>query len=135
MDGVTAMTAGPHGSFLMSIEHTCSRCGTERPANAPAGLCPRCLLRLGLGAGLRAGGLTDASGTSSGAAGPSPASGLLSDLDMTVGHVPRVHLRDVSTDATRPARTLPESLPGLAGDGGAAITSSVRSPAAAWVSC
>src|SRR5688572_23637594 len=28
---------------------TCSKCQTELPANAPAGVCPKCLLQAGLG--------------------------------------------------------------------------------------
>ncbi len=39
----------------MPVEEPCPRCGAGRPANAPAGLCPRCLLRLGLDADLSAG--------------------------------------------------------------------------------
>ena len=30
----------------------CPRCGAERPADAPGGLCPRCLLRFAIGVGL-----------------------------------------------------------------------------------
>ena len=33
----------------MAAENTCSHCGSKQPADAPAGLCPQCLLRLGLG--------------------------------------------------------------------------------------
>ncbi|MDB5337908.1 MAG: prkC 34 [Planctomycetaceae bacterium] len=32
----------------MSVSQTCSQCGAEVPANAPAGLCPACLLKAGL---------------------------------------------------------------------------------------
>ena len=119
----------------MSIEHSCPRCGTERPANAPAGLCPRCLLRLGLDAGLMGAtrndpvepngasglktvGVPDPTGTSSSVPPPSRAPGLLSALDGAIGPVPRVHLRDGSTDPTRLARTRSEGLPSVAGDGG-----------------
>ena len=33
----------------MSTKGHCSRCGMELPADAPAGICPRCLLQAGLG--------------------------------------------------------------------------------------
>jgi len=33
----------------MPTQRTCEECGTELPANAPQGLCPRCLANMGLG--------------------------------------------------------------------------------------
>src|SRR5882757_4426432 len=33
----------------MAAEQTCKECGAELPANAPQGLCPRCLASMGLG--------------------------------------------------------------------------------------
>ncbi len=33
----------------MTTKQTCGECGTELPANAPQGLCPRCLAGMGLG--------------------------------------------------------------------------------------
>ena len=36
----------------MPANDRCPNCGAQRPATAPAGLCPQCLLRLGLGADL-----------------------------------------------------------------------------------
>src|SRR5438132_1423222 len=33
---------------MMSDEKRCPKCGTKRPANAPEGLCPRCLLQFAL---------------------------------------------------------------------------------------
>ena len=35
----------------MAAPGFCPDCGSKQPANAPDGLCPHCLLRLGLGAG------------------------------------------------------------------------------------
>ena len=32
----------------MTDKISCNRCGSELPANAPAGVCPRCLLQAGL---------------------------------------------------------------------------------------
>src|SRR5467141_1356911 len=32
----------------MSEERTCEECGAELPANAPQGLCPRCLVSMGI---------------------------------------------------------------------------------------
>lgn len=32
----------------MTEQATCKKCGSELPANAPAGVCPRCLLQAGL---------------------------------------------------------------------------------------
>ena len=36
----------------MTDTNRCPRCGAERPADAPGGLCPRCLLQFAIGAGL-----------------------------------------------------------------------------------
>jgi serine/threonine protein kinase len=33
----------------MTEKRTCDECGAELPANAPQGLCPRCLANMGLG--------------------------------------------------------------------------------------
>src|SRR4051795_2441196 len=73
---------------------TCPRCGAARLANAPAGLCPRCLLQHGLRAGQAPGmseevaepGRTDERAAGSGVTlswmrHPSRPSGLLSALD------------------------------------------------------
>ena len=38
----------------MTDTNPCPRCGAERPADAPGGLCPRCLLQFGIGLGLSA---------------------------------------------------------------------------------
>ena len=38
----------------MTDTNRCPRCGAERPADAPGGLCPRCLLQFGIGLGLSA---------------------------------------------------------------------------------
>src|SRR5690242_14734161 len=56
----------------------CRECGAKRPADAPGGLCPACLLRAAL-------------------AGGAPAEGnpsTLARLAKTLADVPRVHLRD-----------------------------------------
>jgi hypothetical protein len=36
----------------MTDTKRCPPCGAERPADAPGGLCPRCLLQFAIGAGL-----------------------------------------------------------------------------------
>ena len=35
----------------MAEEQKCPKCGAELPANAPEGLCPRCLIKLGVQTG------------------------------------------------------------------------------------
>ena len=81
----------------MAERPTCPRCGSELPARAPQGLCPRCLLREGLDSealSLANGGVPAATLTLSAEAdGP----GVLATLAATVGPLPRVLLRD--TDA------------------------------------
>ena len=56
----------------MDPAQACPRCGAARLANAPAGLCPRCLLRHGLRAGPAGPGADAASRRSRGAARPWP---------------------------------------------------------------
>ncbi len=36
----------------MGTEHKCSTCGKALEANAPGGLCPECLIKVGLGSGV-----------------------------------------------------------------------------------
>jgi len=84
----------------MEAANTCPRCGSARLANAPAGLCPRCLL----GHGLRVGQPGEA--------------GILSTLDESLGPVPRVLLREASAGEERPARTSSEEVPAAVGDAG-----------------
>jgi serine/threonine-protein kinase len=88
-------TAGGHP---MTADNRCLNCGAQRPASAPAGLCPQCLLRLGLGADL-SNGRGDAGTTSRTAGGP-PAS-VLEVLTAMAGPLPRVTLHDTEA-ADRP---------------------------------
>ena len=67
----------------MSGERTCPDCRSTLPADAPRGLCPRCLM----GAALSAGDATAAH-----ARGP----GVLETLAQSIGPVPRVLLRDTT---------------------------------------
>src|SRR4051794_29266578 len=99
----------------MDPENACPRCGSARLANAPAGLCPRCLLENALRAGrigMPGDPVADPGATDEGPAclGVAPSvvhrsrpSGILSTLDETVGPVPRVLLRDAAADGARPA--------------------------------
>jgi eukaryotic-like serine/threonine-protein kinase len=99
----------------MAPQGFCPDCGSKQPANAPDGLCPHCLLRLGLGEGASLGrpgeegtGRTDeltaehlhrSARRSSAIAEDSRASGILMALDQSIGPVPRVLLRDGPADA------------------------------------
>ena len=116
---------------------TCPRCGTASPANSPAGLCPQCLLRLGLEAqfpmGLTSRAELSGKGTvyhrpdsddgyferaiSPGSA-PAATSGVLGALDESIGPIPRVLLRNVEADDLRLVRPIADDLPELAGDPG-----------------
>jgi Flp pilus assembly protein TadD/tRNA A-37 threonylcarbamoyl transferase component Bud32 len=120
-------------SEAMPVNPICSQCGSERPSNAPTGLCPQCLLRLGLGPNL---GLSDgvrAAGPPALSAirgavgrqpshcpaaetGPHPAPGVLTALNETIGPIPRVLLRDGSADDPRPVRPRSDEMPDLAGE-------------------
>lgn len=97
----------------------CPRCGSARLANAPAGLCPRCLL----GNGLRVAQIGEPDDDGLGVApfgrqhGPRP-SGVLSTLDEALGPIPRVLLREATFAEERPARTASETLPVAVGDAG-----------------
>ena len=82
----------------------CPSCGAQRPADAPRGHCPRCLLRQGLdGASLslshagELGAVVDFSG-----------SRVLETLAAIVGPVPRVLLRDSDDGAEPPVLVLPD---------------------------
>jgi serine/threonine-protein kinase len=77
----------------------CPSCHAERPANAPAGLCPRCLLRNGLASEAlslyragEVGATIDLSGPPS----------ILETLADSVGPVPRILLRDTDTGSEPP---------------------------------
>src|SRR4051812_500060 len=82
----------------MPANDRCPNCGAPRPAAAPAGLCPQCLLRLGLGADLSNG--RGDSRTSSRTAG-GPTASVLDVLSATAGPLPRVTLHDTEA-ADRP---------------------------------
>src|SRR5262245_23021290 len=102
----------------MGPANACPGCGAARLANAPAGLCPRCLLGHGLRADPNGWSGEDGAG-SGGSAGlgvtpavgrrPTRPSGILSTLDETIGPVPRVLLRDGSVNGERPARACSEA--------------------------
>jgi serine/threonine-protein kinase len=107
----------------MPSDPTCPRCGASRPANGLEGVCPRCLLRLGLGDDLSAGpaatlsfvGLREPDAEQARAR----ISGVLEGLAESVGPVPRVLLRDgPGGDSPRPVRPRSEEMPRLAGEGG-----------------
>jgi serine/threonine protein kinase len=115
----------------MNSANVCPRCGAARLANAPAGLCPRCLLRLGFCAVQTAGSLGEVGEScgSPGATSPLGAthssvrlalrpSGILSTLDPAIGPVPRVLLCDASADVSRPGRSSTETIPASVGDAG-----------------
>jgi eukaryotic-like serine/threonine-protein kinase len=105
----------------MDPADACARCGASRMANAPAGLCPRCLLGHGLRAGQAGGPDAErggAGGAPTGGWSPSRHSGILSTVDRAVGPVPRVLLRDVSAGDDRPALACSEAMPASAGDAG-----------------
>jgi eukaryotic-like serine/threonine-protein kinase len=105
----------------MDPAHACPRCGTPRLANAPAGLCPRCLLQNGLAAGRITGpgeGAADPGVTPLFARHRTRPSGILSALDETFGPVPRLLLHDGPADGARPALPCSEEMPASAGDAG-----------------
>ncbi len=77
----------------MPDARTCSDCGSELPARAPEGLCPRCLL----GAGLNSDTLSVSRSGDVGATMSLGSGGVLETITATLGAVPRVLLRD--TDA------------------------------------
>lgn len=105
----------------MDSANVCPRCAAPRMANAPAGLCPRCLLGHGLRVGSECG--PDAGGGGVGRAltgpwSPHRHSGVLSTVDQAVGPIPRVLLRDGSAGDDRPALACSEAMPASAGDAG-----------------
>jgi eukaryotic-like serine/threonine-protein kinase len=105
----------------MDLAQACPHCGAPRLANAPVGLCPRCLLKNGLaavgiaGPGERA---VDLGATPSIARHRPRPSGILSTVDDIVGPVPRVLLRDGPSEVARPALPFSEEMPASAGDAG-----------------
>src|SRR5947209_15356042 len=89
---------------MMAEKTTCPGCGSELPARAPRGLCPRCLLRAGLGGGARSLSHAGEVGATMDLSGPQS---VLETLAASVGPVPRVLLRD-----TDPAIEPPLARPG-----------------------
>ena len=88
----------------MAEQPTCPRCGAELPARAPKGLCPRCLLRAGLGGEALSLSHAGEVGATVDLSGPPS---VLEILAASVGSVPRVLLRD-----TDPGHEPPISRPG-----------------------
>jgi hypothetical protein len=82
----------------MLADTRCLKCGAQRPATAPAGLCPQCLLRLGFGTDMSNGTYTEHTLVD----GLSRAHSVLLMLDDAVGPVPRVLLRATETEAETP---------------------------------
>ncbi len=105
----------------MDVAQACPRCGASRLANAPAGLCPRCLLGHGLLAGRAPGPEADTEetdGAFTGGWNSQVHSGILLTVDPANGPVPRVLLRDGSAVDDRPALASSEAMPISAGDAG-----------------
>ena len=75
----------------MDNEVRCRGCGESRPSDAPRGLCPACLLKVGLGGDL------SASHEVSVLLGPIT-TGVLASLAESMGGIPRVLLRDTNSD-------------------------------------
>ena len=96
----------------MIVAETCPDCAARLPANSPAGLCPRCLLRLGAAlsadpAGcLGLGGATDPVDRRDDGTGPLPPPPAPPDRSEAIEGGPRVHLRETAEDgAADPARS------------------------------
>ena len=103
----------------MNPANACTRCESASLANAPAGLCPLCLLGHGLRAARVGGPDREGNGvTPFGRQHPPHPSGILSTLDEALGPVPRVLLRESSTGEERPARVTSEDVPVAVGDAG-----------------
>ena len=105
---------------MFSVEF-CPDCSARLPVNSPAGLCPRCLLRLGaalavdLDAGLGKSEVNRVHQDPDNRIGPAwPATSVLSQ-DGAIGAIPRVHLRDTSSEDTRLIRPTSPETPKLTG--------------------
>jgi len=61
----------------MAEENKCPQCGAELPADAPQGLCPKCLMKLGLPTGAEADKADASKPTSDVPAGPTPPGGFV----------------------------------------------------------
>jgi eukaryotic-like serine/threonine-protein kinase len=75
----------------MDNEIRCRTCGASRPSDAPRGLCPACLLKVGLGSDL------GVSHEVSVLLGPIT-TGILASLSESMGGIPRVLLRDTDPE-------------------------------------
>ncbi len=105
----------------MEPSPNCPRCGAPRLANAPAGLCPRCLLQQGLAHVPEAepeNESPEAVAFSFDVRKRQRTSGVLAGLAETFGPPPRMLLRDVEADRDGPALPSSEKLPTEAGDAG-----------------
>src|SRR5579864_1569284 len=84
----------------MSDRPTCPNCGDELPPGSPRNLCPRCLLRVGLGSDtLILSRACDPPGTDSRDAS---AKSVLDTITASIGPLPRVLLRDTDGGAEPP---------------------------------
>jgi serine/threonine-protein kinase len=106
----------------MAVELVCPDCGSKQSGNDLAGLCPQCLLRLGLGAGLSVGSAGEFDRVVDPSSGlfrendhsvpegvvDSQGSGVLMTLDRSIGPVPHVLLRDDPADSPYLRRRSPE---------------------------
>ena len=77
----------------MTVARICPKCGSEKPVHSPGGLCPVCMLHEGLE--------SDAPSLDKGSNDytldlPPRAGSVLATISATVGHVPRVLLRDTA---------------------------------------
>src|SRR4051812_209172 len=96
------MAEDREGELPMAGRPICPRCGSELPARAPRGLCPRCLVRAGLdGRALGLSGCGVSAATASPAAGDDGAS-VLETIAAAVGPVPRILLRDTGVGPEPP---------------------------------
>ncbi|MFO0891162.1 MAG: serine/threonine-protein kinase [Isosphaeraceae bacterium] len=82
----------------------CPTCGAERPADAPLGHCPRCLLREGIGGPS----LALSRGGMGATVEPSGPPGVLETLAGSIGPVPLVLLRDTDPGAEPPVMRVPD---------------------------
>src|SRR5271169_1528561 len=80
----------------------CPKCGHELPLNAPAGLCPVCLLAQGMNSGALSLSHPGAPGVTADWSGGQPHQSVLEALKASVGAVPRVLLRDTPDEPEAP---------------------------------
>ena len=82
----------------MPDARTCPTCGTALPARAPDGLCPRCLIRMGLEGTGPGNGQGEEPGAGHG--GYYAGATVLETIAQSIGPVPRVLLRDTTPGET-----------------------------------